>query len=84
MNQSPPPINLGPAQTARVVYGLRGFDGAHCAIDRDVALSAMDAPMFLPAGSLLAYEIHGGRKVLMERLTMRGKPAYQTALQGHD
>ena len=77
------PINLGPAQTARVVYGLRGFDGEHCAIGRDVTLSAMDAPTFLPAGSQMAYEIHGGRKVLMERLTLRGKPALLTAGGDH-
>jgi len=77
------PINLGPAQTARVVYGLRGYDGEHCAIGRDVTLSAMDAPTFLPAGSQMAYEIHGGRKVLMERLTLRGKPALLTAGGDH-
>lgn len=69
------PITLAPAQTMKVIYGLRGYDGEHCAIGRDVTLSAMDAPTFLPAGSQMAYEIHGGRKVLMERLTMRGKPA---------
>lgn len=77
------PITLAPAQTMKVIYGLRGYDGEHCAIGRDVTLSAMDAPTFLPAGSLMAYEIHGGRKVLMERLTMRGKPALLTAGGDH-
>ncbi len=77
------PITLAPAQTMKVIYGLRGYDGELCAIGRDVTLSAMDAPMFLPAGSLLAYEIHGGRKVLMERLTLRGKPALLTAGGDH-
>ncbi len=77
------PITLAPAQTLKVIYGLRGYDGELYAIGRDVTLSAMDAPMFLPAGSLLAYEIHGGRKVLMERLTLRGKPALLTAGGDH-
>lgn len=60
------------AQESRVVYGLMG-EHPHQpqSIDRDPALSAMDAPIFLPAGSMIRMDITDTQCVVLERCTIR-------------
>lgn len=60
------------AQESRVVYGLRGEDPHQPqSIDRDQALSAMDAPIFIPAGSMIRMDITDTQCVVLERCILR-------------
>ncbi len=62
-------IRLPLSQESRVVHGLRSVDP--CALGRDLQLSAMDAPLFLPAGSMICWEMYGRHIVIMERCVAR-------------
>lgn len=66
-----PPITLPPAQSLRKVYGLRWSDVEIVGSDLDLSFAAMDAPDLIPAGSMMA--LHGSPRVIVERLTRRGR-----------
>ena len=64
---------MAPAQSLRGVYGLRDYDaGLFATLERaDAALSSMDAPNYLPCGSMRSMVMFDGTHVVLERSVRR-------------
>ena len=60
MNREQIRVVIDPAQSMRVVFGLRDRPAyLPCALGRDLQIAAMDAPEWLPAGSMTAADYSG-------------------------
>lgn len=71
MNREQIRVVIDPAQSMRVVFGLRDRPAyLPCALGRDLQIAAMDAPEWLPAGSMTATD-YSGTTILMESNFLR-------------
>lgn len=72
-------VVLGAAQDDRCIYGLRRFPPkARCSIGRDLSFAAMDAPQYLPAGSMLGDNYLTGPRCVQERIVTRGSVVHKS------
>ena len=71
MNREQIRVVIDPVQRPRVVFGLRGrLSCLPCALGRDLQIAAMDAPDWLPAGSMTATD-YSGTTIIMESNVQR-------------